>query len=111
MILSISTSEARAVQVTSIYVQSTSICTCGNLPYGPYYNSTFLNYCPHCHHYGTLEYNPKDAKGGEWTCSNCGADYCAADGKEKIIGSHYYLTEYTIPTNILNILTHGGIQI
>ena len=28
---------------------------------------------------------------------NCSSDYCAADGKEKMPGTNYYLKHYTAP--------------
>ncbi len=51
---------------------------------------TFLNYCPICHCYGCLIYNPKHTIEGEWTCANCGADFCLC-GKCKAVGSNVYL--------------------
>ncbi len=57
-------------------------------------NGTFENYCPKCHSYGTLTFNPKGTPEGEWTCSKCGSDYCAADGKEKMPGINIFLIHY-----------------
>jgi len=54
----------------------------------------FENYCPKCHSYGTLSFNPKGTPEGEWTCTKCGSDYCAADGKEKIPGIKVFLIHY-----------------
>ena len=56
-----------------------------------WYKKTFINYCPHCHHYGVLLKNPKGVPEKEYTCRRCGADYCAVTGKEKFSWSHYYL--------------------
>ena len=56
-----------------------------------WYKRTFINYCPHCHHYGVLLKNPKGVPEREYTCRHCGADYCAVTGKEKYSWSHYYL--------------------
>ena len=56
-----------------------------------WYKKTFINYCPHCHHYGVLLKNPKGVPEREYTCRRCGADYCAVTGKEKFSWSHYYL--------------------
>ena len=84
------------VQVTKDYVKATAKCSDGTSGYY-YHTDTFKNYCPHCHRYGTLTFNPKGTVEGEWTCSACDADYCAADGKEKISGSGYYLTTYKTP--------------
>jgi hypothetical protein len=53
---------------------------------------TFINYCPFCHNYGTLIYNPKHTAEGEWTCKNCDADFCLC-GRCKASGSKVYLTK------------------
>ena len=53
---------------------------------------TFINYCPFCHCYGTLIYNPKHTAEGEWTCKNCDADFCLC-GRCKASGSSVYLTK------------------
>jgi hypothetical protein len=84
------------VQVTKDYVKATAKCSDGTSGYY-YHTATFKNYCSHCHSYRTLTFNPKGTVEGEWTCSACDADYCAADGKEKISGSGYYLTTYKPP--------------
>ncbi|WP_227716997.1 hypothetical protein [Methanobacterium paludis] len=87
------------VQVTQNYVKATAKCSDGTSGYY-YQTATFKNYCPHCHRYGTLTFNPKGTVEGEWTCSACDSDYCAADGKEKISGSSYYLSTYTPPKQV-----------
>ena len=51
---------------------------------------TFLDYCPFCHSYNCLKYNPKHTYEGEWTCSKCDADFCNC-GRCKATGSHVYL--------------------
>jgi hypothetical protein len=53
-------------------------------------SGTFLNYCPICHSYGCLIYNPKHTYEGEWTCSKCDADYCIC-GRCKATGSNVHL--------------------
>ncbi len=53
---------------------------------------TFLNYCPLCHSYNCLVYNPKHTYEGEWTCSKCDADFCNC-GRCKASGSQVYLTK------------------
>jgi hypothetical protein len=94
---------AKNVVVTHDYVKATAICSCGENNYSSgndnyiYHNASFENYCPRCHSYGTLKFNPKGVPEGEWTCSKCNSDYCAADGREKITGSHYSLTPYDPP--------------
>ena len=52
---------------------------------------TFINYCPNCHHYGTLRKNPKGVPEREYTCSRCSSDFCAVCGKEKMGYSKKYL--------------------
>jgi hypothetical protein len=47
---------------------------------------TFKNYCPICHTYGCLIYNPKHTYEGEWTCKHCDADFCNC-GRCKAYGS------------------------
>ena len=57
-------------------------------------SGTFINYCPICHSYGCLIYNPKHTSEGEWTCKKCDADYCIC-GRCKAKGSNVHL----IPAN------------
>ena len=66
-------------------------CGCG----GSYTWRTrsYVNYCPHCHHYNVL-YNAHKYPARfeqELTCGHCGADYCGNCGKEKYSWSKYYL--------------------
>ena len=56
-----------------------------------WYKKTFIDYCPHCHHYNVLLKNPKGVPEREYTCKKCGADYDAVVGKEKYSWSYYYL--------------------
>lgn len=56
-----------------------------------WYYKTFIDYCPHCHHYNVLLKNPKGVPEREYTCRRCGADYCAVTGKEKYSWSRVYL--------------------
>ena len=60
-----------------------------------WYKKTFIDYCPHCNRYNVLYNAHKYAARyeQEWTCSRCGADYCAVTGKEKYSWSNYYLIE------------------
>ena len=51
----------------------------------------FINYCPNCHHYGTLRKNPKGVPEREYTCSRCSSDFCGVCGKEKYSWSRVYL--------------------
>ena len=52
---------------------------------------TFINYCPNCHHYGTLRKNPKGVPEREYTCARCSSDFCGCCGKEKYSWSRVYL--------------------
>ena len=101
LIISIPASSASSmkpynVEVTSAFVTAIAFCSCGSMSYG-YHNGTFENYCPRCKSYGTLKFNPKGSPEGEWTCTKCGADYCAACGKEKEPNSPYHLVPYNPP--------------
>ena len=51
----------------------------------------FINYCPNCHHYGTLRKNPKGVPEREYTCHRCSSDFCGVCGKEKYSWSRVYL--------------------
>ena len=51
----------------------------------------FVNYCPNCHHYGTLRKNPKGVHEREYTCHRCSSDFCGVCGKEKMGYSRVYL--------------------
>ena len=53
----------------------------------------FINYCPNCHHYGTLRKNPKCVPEKEYTCSRCSSDFCGVCGKEKYSWSRVYLSQ------------------
>ena len=64
-------------------------CGCRN-SYRWHYR-TFVNYCPHCKHYGVLRKNPKGVYEKEYTCVIDSCDYCAVCGKEKYSWSRYYL--------------------
>jgi hypothetical protein len=55
-------------------------------------SATFINYCPFCHTYCALVWNPKGTYEGEWTCSKCDADFCIC-GRCKSSGSSIYLTK------------------
>ena len=84
------------ITVNHDYVKVTAVCSCGLTNY-TYHTSAFKNYCPHCDSYGTLVFNPKGVPEGEWTCTKCSSDYCAADGKEKMPNSPYCLISYNPP--------------
>lgn len=79
------------ITITNKTVSSTSKCSCGSCGNYAYHTSSYKNYCPNCHRYGTLKWNPKGVYEGEWTCSYCDCDYCAACGKEKINSSPKHL--------------------
>lgn len=64
-----------------------------------WYTRTWINYCPHCHKYGTLHnvHKWQARYEQELTCDpklgGCGADYCGCSGKEKYSWSSYRLTK------------------
>lgn len=84
------------IEVTHDYVKATAVCSCGLNDY-IHHTKSFYNYCPHCDSYGTLIFNPKGVPEGEWTCTKCSSDYCAADGREKMPNTPYCLTPYKSP--------------
>ena len=98
------------VQVTNKYVKATAMCSCGQNDYYCYMTGCFKNYCPTCHSYGTLAFNPKGTAEGEWTCTQCGCDFCAADGKEKMPGSDIYLVPYKVPTTSASTVPEAHAQ-
>jgi hypothetical protein len=79
------------VTITSTKVTATAKCSCGAMGDYNYHTSSFKNYCPCCGKWGVLIWNPKGVAEGEWTCSSCDADYCAACGKEKVYSNPRYL--------------------
>ncbi|AEG17647.1 peptidoglycan-binding domain-containing protein [Methanobacterium paludis] len=89
---STSSKSVSTIAATAKTVTATAKCSCGALGNYLDHTVTFLNYCPECHKYGTLVWNPKGTAEGEWTCSACDADYCAADGNEKLAGHPTKLT-------------------
>ena len=62
-----------------------------------WYITTFVNYCPLCHHYNTLTINPKGVYESELTCSYCDADYDGVTGRDKSNNPRAYLTTVTAP--------------
>lgn len=56
-------------------------------PSGYYANSAghyyWINYCPLCHHYSCLSYNPKGTVEGELTCKICDSDFDGTSGADK----------------------------
>lgn len=72
-------------------------CGCGRHSSYTWRTRTFINYCPHCHKYGTLRNVHKwpARHEQELTCDpklgGCGADYCGNCGHEKYSWSKYYL--------------------
>ena len=82
-------------KLPTITITSRPSCGCG---YGYYWHTMrFVNYCPHCHKYGTLRNVHKwpARYEQELTCDprlgGCGCDYCGCCGKEKMSYSKYYL--------------------
>jgi len=60
---------------------------------GYYTHYSFINYCPLCNHYGTLDTYVKGVN--EITCLNCDADY-SYSGRDKYEGyTRAWLTSYS----------------
>jgi len=77
-----------------------SQCGCGLQGDYKYHTATFLNYCPHCHRYGTLHYTHAEGiPEGRITCGDgygnggCDSDYCAVCGKEEVYHGAMWLTK------------------
>ncbi|AEG18625.1 hypothetical protein [Methanobacterium paludis] len=101
MILPVSSaSTAYNVGIQDKYVKATALCSCGEHSY-TYHIGIFENYCPFCHHYECLEWNPKGTAEGEWTCGHCDSDFCAVDGRCKSGGSGVYLSYYEVPKPVV----------
>jgi hypothetical protein len=76
-------------------IASNTITATGmNSASGGYYKctGTFYNYCPICHHWEVMEWNPKHTAEGEWTCAHCGADF-SINGHCKAYHSKYWLVK------------------
>lgn len=82
------------INITTVKVSATAKCSCGACGDYVYHTGSYKNYCPHCKRYDVLNWNPKGVAEGEWTCSYCGADYCAACGKEKSYSNSRYLIKF-----------------
>lgn len=54
---------------------------------------TYINYCPHCHRYGTLgnKHKWQSRYEQEITCFHCDSDFCVNCGKTKYSWSNVYL--------------------
>lgn len=81
-------------------ISTYSQCACGLQGDYLYHTATFLNYCPHCHRYGSLHYTHNEGSvEGRLTCGDgygnggCDADYCAVDGKEEVYHGALWLTK------------------
>lgn len=90
---SVKGSSAYNITITSLKVSATAKCSCGACGDYVYHTGSYKNYCPHCKKNDVLVWNPKGVAEGEWTCSYCGADYCAACGKEKSYTNPLYLVK------------------
>lgn len=70
---------------STLIVVEGAICSCGvnHEGYSRHGHVEFENYCPFCKEYGVLIYHNGWYKGtnvneGEFSCTKCGADFCAA---------------------------------
>lgn len=91
----IHTEKQKKVEKPKPKVTITAKPSCGCRYSYRWHTTTFVNYCPHCHRYGTL-YN-KHKYGArhehELTCRYDDCDYCGVCGKEKYSWSSYRLTK------------------
>lgn len=88
-----SSSKQSAKSTITVKAKPTCAYNCGSWKW---YTTTFVNECPFCKAKGKkskLKYNPKNADGGELTCSVCGADFCGVCGREKRVPSRKRLTK------------------
>ena len=87
--LKVSTHNSQAVSKSTKTVSAYGWNSCGG-----WYKTggTWLDYCPFCHSYNCLKYNPKHTYEGEWTCAHCDADFCNC-GRCKAGGSIVHLTK------------------
>lgn len=80
-------------KIQTITITAKPSCGCRNGYY--WYERTFTNYCPNCHHYNCLgnkhKYGARHEQ--EITCFRCDSDFCGVCGKEKYSWSHKYLTK------------------
>lgn len=74
---------------------STGKCSCGKAGNYYYHTTSFKNYCPYCKVDGSLIYEEgSTCPEGMWVCTKCDADFCLVTGKEHIVNSPKYLTQY-----------------
>ena len=66
-------------------------CGCNNGYY--WHKRSFINYCPHCHHYNCLvnKHKWQSRYEQELTCKFCDSDFCGVCGKTKYSWSRTYL--------------------
>ncbi|MCQ2978107.1 MAG: hypothetical protein MJ232_08850 [archaeon] len=70
-----------------------------------WYATTFKNYCPLCHNYGSLTDNPKGVYEHEITCCLCDSDYCGVTGCDKSHSRRAYLTKLSESTPCSEVTT------
>lgn len=76
---------------STITITAKPSCGCNNGYY--WHTRTFIDYCPHCHHYNAL-YNKHKYQARyeqELTCKFCDSDFCGVCGKTKYSWSRVYL--------------------
>lgn len=84
-------------KVPLVSIRCKPSCGCGRHSSYTWRTRTFIDYCPHCHKYGTLRnvHKWQARYEQELTCDpklgGCGADYCGNCGHEKYSWSKYYL--------------------
>lgn len=81
----------RYIKYNSKELLSKAKCSCGRKSYNKFYKTKYKNYCPFCKKNGVMTY--RNHYEGEWTCKKCKADFCLADGKEKLYKARKTLTK------------------
>ena len=67
--------------------------SCGCRHSYTWHKRSFVNYCPHCHHYNCLvnKHKWQSRYEQELTCKICDSDFCGVCGKTKYSWSRTYL--------------------
>lgn len=104
---------AKNVIITNEYVSSDSRCSCIQGDWYSYKQGMFVNYCPGCHNYGSLEYECNGegwsdyarSDEGMWYCGVCDRDFCSQCGfTHGSYNSGNWLTPYEIPEEVVPVV-------
>ncbi len=89
----VQTSEPKAkAKVRNDVLVVTARCSCSFYRDYKLHDPSWINYCPVCHHRGTLIFEKtNDCPEGMIRCTCCDADFCAVHGKEHVYRHPTYL--------------------